>query len=450
MLEATGNALAIARILKPHVAEVVLAHAKQVRAISHARIKTDKVDAKVLADLLAADLIPAVRGSATSACGCCAGWCRAAVGWSSAAPRSRTRSLAALHRNLKGRNPASDPFGKKGRGVDRRAAVADRRAPDRRWRPAPAGLLRRRAGPDRRDHRSAGARRRGYVVAGDDPRRRRRDRRHAGRRDRRRPALPEHAASGRLPRAAPDDPPVRQRAGRATAVLSKEGSGCRPPRAVSKPPGRPPRQPGPLRAGEFGGQERHLRIRARGAPGQVAGAASYTSGLTAHKSFGLPDRVLPEPLSRKRRESTIPARTIPAILRRSFSCRYTTSLDLTAAGYNRCLHSRWTATSAKTSRMNFAPPLLWAEVARNGAEPATAGLGDERDQVPRPPMSVVAVPRDSPECGGTHRKVPARLSAAVRSCPGFARGNCLRGLFGLPCPRALSDGEGGIRTLERG
>jgi hypothetical protein len=32
----------------------VFAHAKQVRAISHARIKTDKVDAKVLADLLAA------------------------------------------------------------------------------------------------------------------------------------------------------------------------------------------------------------------------------------------------------------------------------------------------------------------------------------------------------------------------------------------------------------
>jgi transposase len=56
VMKATGNALAIARILTPHVAEVVLAHAKQVRAISHARVKTDKIDAKVLADLLAADL----------------------------------------------------------------------------------------------------------------------------------------------------------------------------------------------------------------------------------------------------------------------------------------------------------------------------------------------------------------------------------------------------------
>jgi hypothetical protein len=42
--------------------------------------------------------------------------------------------------------------------------------------------------------------------------------------------------------------------------------------------------------------ERHLRIRARGAPGQVAGAASYTIGLAAHKTaLGLPNRVLPEP-----------------------------------------------------------------------------------------------------------------------------------------------------------
>ena len=37
VLEATGNALAIARILEPHVGEVVVAHSKQVRAISHAR-----------------------------------------------------------------------------------------------------------------------------------------------------------------------------------------------------------------------------------------------------------------------------------------------------------------------------------------------------------------------------------------------------------------------------
>jgi transposase len=37
LLEATGNALGIARILEPHVGEVVVAHSNQLRAISHAR-----------------------------------------------------------------------------------------------------------------------------------------------------------------------------------------------------------------------------------------------------------------------------------------------------------------------------------------------------------------------------------------------------------------------------
>jgi transposase len=60
VLEATGNALAILRILEPHVGEVVLAHPKQLRAISHAKVKSDKVDARMLAELLVADLIPRV------------------------------------------------------------------------------------------------------------------------------------------------------------------------------------------------------------------------------------------------------------------------------------------------------------------------------------------------------------------------------------------------------
>jgi transposase len=60
VLEATGNALAILRILEPHVGEVVLAHPKQLRAISHAKVKSDKVDARMLAELLVADLVPRV------------------------------------------------------------------------------------------------------------------------------------------------------------------------------------------------------------------------------------------------------------------------------------------------------------------------------------------------------------------------------------------------------
>jgi transposase len=115
VMEATGNALAIARILQAHVAEVVLAHAKQVRAISHARVKTDKIDAKVLADLLAADLIPRVWiGDERTR------MLRRLVSRRRGLVKRRTQIKneisAVLHRNLKGRSPASDPFGAKGRG----------------------------------------------------------------------------------------------------------------------------------------------------------------------------------------------------------------------------------------------------------------------------------------------------------------------------------------------
>jgi transposase len=45
--------------LEGRVAEIVLAHPKNVRAIAAARIKHDKIDARVLADLLRANLVPA-------------------------------------------------------------------------------------------------------------------------------------------------------------------------------------------------------------------------------------------------------------------------------------------------------------------------------------------------------------------------------------------------------
>jgi len=60
VLESTGNALAIANILRGHVGDVVLANPMQVRAISHAKVKNDRVDARTLAELLAADLLPRV------------------------------------------------------------------------------------------------------------------------------------------------------------------------------------------------------------------------------------------------------------------------------------------------------------------------------------------------------------------------------------------------------
>jgi transposase len=45
-LEATGNALAIARIIKPHVAQVVIVNTRRLKAIAEAKQKTDRHDAK--------------------------------------------------------------------------------------------------------------------------------------------------------------------------------------------------------------------------------------------------------------------------------------------------------------------------------------------------------------------------------------------------------------------
>src|SRR5512132_734432 len=59
-LEATGNTHAIARLLEQHVGRVVVSNPQKTRAIAEAKVKTDKVDAAVLAGLLAADYLPAV------------------------------------------------------------------------------------------------------------------------------------------------------------------------------------------------------------------------------------------------------------------------------------------------------------------------------------------------------------------------------------------------------
>ncbi len=60
ILEATGNTSAIVRLLTPFVNRVIIANPLQVKAIAHARVKTDKVDAKILAQLHAAGFLPEV------------------------------------------------------------------------------------------------------------------------------------------------------------------------------------------------------------------------------------------------------------------------------------------------------------------------------------------------------------------------------------------------------
>jgi transposase len=114
-LEATGNTLAIARILAPHVGEVVIANPLQVRAISHAKVKADRFDARTLAELLAAGLLPRVwLGDERTRV------LRRLTSRRTQLVRRRSRLKnevsAVLMRNLIGRPPVSDLFGKRGRG----------------------------------------------------------------------------------------------------------------------------------------------------------------------------------------------------------------------------------------------------------------------------------------------------------------------------------------------
>jgi transposase len=60
VIEATGNSMAAARVLSPFVARVVIANPLQVKAIAHAHVKTDKVDAGTLANLYAAGYLPEI------------------------------------------------------------------------------------------------------------------------------------------------------------------------------------------------------------------------------------------------------------------------------------------------------------------------------------------------------------------------------------------------------
>ncbi len=59
-LEATTNCWAVADVLRPYVARVVVSNPMATKAIAQAKIKTDKVDAYVLAQLLRCDFLPPV------------------------------------------------------------------------------------------------------------------------------------------------------------------------------------------------------------------------------------------------------------------------------------------------------------------------------------------------------------------------------------------------------
>ena len=59
VVEATGNWMWLYELIEAQCPDVVLAHPLRTKAIASARIKTDKIDATTLAQLLRADLVPA-------------------------------------------------------------------------------------------------------------------------------------------------------------------------------------------------------------------------------------------------------------------------------------------------------------------------------------------------------------------------------------------------------
>jgi hypothetical protein len=88
-LEVTGNAWAIARILEPHVARVIVVSPSDT-GIRQARAKTDRLDARALAKLLWAGELDGVW-TPDERVRRCVGDSRAARSWSAPARGSRTR-----------------------------------------------------------------------------------------------------------------------------------------------------------------------------------------------------------------------------------------------------------------------------------------------------------------------------------------------------------------------
>lgn len=113
-LESTTNAIPVALLLRGHAGRVVVSNPMKTKAIAEAKVKTDKVDALVLAQLLRADYLPEVwipddhtlrmRELASH---------RTGLVQERTATKNRVHSI--LHRNLIPRPEVRDLFGKTGR-----------------------------------------------------------------------------------------------------------------------------------------------------------------------------------------------------------------------------------------------------------------------------------------------------------------------------------------------
>ena len=137
----TGNAWEIARIIEPHVERVVVVSPSDT-GIRQARAKTDRLDARTLAKLLAASDRRTNSGCRTSAPARFAGACHGEAELVRARTRAKNEVHAALIRRLIAKPKVSDLFGVAGRRWLHLLRVAGRGARDGRGLPAPDRVLR--------------------------------------------------------------------------------------------------------------------------------------------------------------------------------------------------------------------------------------------------------------------------------------------------------------------
>ncbi len=197
-LEATSGSGLIAEVIEPHVVAVLVANTRKLPQISKAKAKTDRLDARTLARLAASGFLDTVwapdeRKRAL----------RRLCARREALVRARTRAKNEAHavpaRNLCGRPPVTDCFGKQDR-----AWLASLQLPlDERSRPHCGGVHGRR---------------------------------------RRHPPLHDATAARRLSRPGPARPPIRHLPTPATAASARPARVWRA-RCSARPPGRSRRPP---------------------------------------------------------------------------------------------------------------------------------------------------------------------------------------------------------------
>src|SRR3954462_10424465 len=197
-VEVTGNAWEIARIIEPHVKRVIVVSPSDT-GIRQARAKTDRLDARTLAKLLAAGSLDSVwmPDERTRVL-------RRRLARRSQLVAARTRAKNEIHailfRRLKGRPDVSDLFGKKGRAwlAELELPIEERETLDSGLRQIDfldreVALVEQAIVHDTLNWPDA---RRLMTAPGREPDRRR----HLPGHDRRHPPLPRSAQAGRLPR----------------------------------------------------------------------------------------------------------------------------------------------------------------------------------------------------------------------------------------------------------